>query len=781
VSQPFTPDLLKAAQPETARDLALPRLEAPVAVFRDAHGIPHVRARSAHDAFFGQGFVTAQDRLWQMEYDRRRALGRWSEVVGPSALPQDRQMRRFQLGRNLGTDFQSLAPETRAMLEAYADGVNAAIARGGPLPPEFAVVGLTPEPWRPTDSLAVMKVRHILMGVFEHKLWRARMVRRLGAEATARLHLDYQSGTPLVVPPGADFAGPMEDALEALAAGAEHLAAMGDSDPDAGSNNWVVGGSRTASGLPLLAGDPHRALDVPNVYYQNHVACETFDVIGFSFPGVPGFPHFAHNAHVAWSITHGNGDSQDLYLERFDPAQPTRYRFRDEWRPAEVTTETIHVKGAAPETLELVHTHHGPVIGGDPASGAALAFRFTATAEPNRTLDGVRAMLAARSADELEAAMQRWVDPVNNMVYCDAAGSFGYRTRGTVPVRNPANAWLPVPGWSGAHEWQGVVPFAEMPAVRNPARGWVATANNRIVGRDFPHYIGLDFSPGTRAERIRQLLDAATGLTPADMARFQADVTSVPAAALAPLLAAAEPPDADCAAALALLRGWDGALARDAPAATVFSAWREFLLRELLTRHLGDLAPALLEIQGRGSRRFLAKLVSQLHRIVAGEVPALLPPDEARGAWLGAALAGAVAYLRERLGPDPAAWRWDALHRSVPRHLLSAAHPEAAAWLDPPPIPMGGDGDTIQAASHAFWAKGFEVVSQSVARYVFDPADWERSGWVVPTGASGRPGSLHYADQAPLYERGELLPMTYAWPEVEARAVTRQTLAPAPR
>src|SRR6185295_9132254 len=283
----------------------------------------------------------------------------------------------------------------------------------------------------------------------------------------------------LILPPGVEYRGPAPSALEAFSQSDAVLTSL----PawTGGSNNWVLAGTRTASGRPLLAGDPHRALDTPNCYYQNHFACPEFDAIGLSFPGVPGLSHFGHNRHVAWCVTHAMADYQDVFVERFDPTDPTRYEFCGEWRPAEVRRETIQVRGGRPVDLTVTVTHHGPIVLGDPAGGHGVAVRYTATAEPNPTFDALLPMLRASSADELEAAMRPWVDPGNNLVFADVGGAIGYRTRGRLPVRAPANAWLPVPGWDGAHEWTGTIPFAEMPTLRDPAAGWIATANSRIV------------------------------------------------------------------------------------------------------------------------------------------------------------------------------------------------------------------------------------------------------------------------------------------------------------
>jgi penicillin amidase len=773
----ITADLLKSFLPDLTRTHKLAGLDGPVTILRDAHGIPHIHARTSHDAFFGQGFATAQDRLWQMDYDRRRAHGRWSEVIGAEGLAGDRQMRCFRVRRATEEQYPRLQAATKAMLEAYTDGVNAFIASTDAWAAEFAATGIEPEPWEAQHCLAVYIVRHVLMGTWESKVWRARMANQLGPVRTAQLHPGYAQGQFVIVPPGGEFHGASLDGLKALTDAMPQIAWMKEGVA-AGSNNWVVGGAKTRSGKPLLAGDPHRALDVPNVYYQNHVGCDAFDAIGFSFPGVPGFPHFAHNGHVAWGITHGNGDTQDLYIERFDPVHPGRYEFQGKWLEAEISREPIRVRGQKdPVMIEIFRTRHGPVIAGDPHAGVGIALRYTGTDVPNTTLDATQQLHGARSADEAEAAMRKWVDPVNNLVYCDTGGAFGYRTRGQIPVRDSANAWLPVPGWDGRHEWHGTIPFLEMPSVRNPAAGFAYTANNRIVDESYGHYIGLDFAPGFRAERIHRRLKDAAGLTAADMAAIHADMESVPALhwrAIIARIVAAGPAEER---ALDLLRHWDGQVTRETRGATVFHALRAELTRRVLEPFLGPLTKELFNAVDRGGNGFLLRVMSRLHHDIATDHRFLLLPGETWEHLLAEALTGAVENLSKAYSSDPGNWRWGDVHTTRPQHLLSALFPDAARLLNPRPISMGGDGDTVQAAG--FYAlQDFRAQFISVARYVFDSADWNNSTWIVPGGASGHPGSPHYQDQAPLYEAHQALPMTYDWERVKEAARTVQRLEP---
>jgi penicillin amidase len=772
----FRQEYLATALPDLTSPQYLPGVRGTVDVWRDPDGVPHVRAVSLHDAFFAQGFVHAQDRLWHMEYDRRRAAGRWAELVGPGGVAQDVLARRLGLVRSARADYEGAAPETRQMLDAYTAGVNAFLHTTRAWPVEFGLLELRPEPWTPWDSLAVFKIRHVEMGPWQMKLWRARLIRQLGPRMAAHLSPGLSPTPMLIIPPGIEYEGPAPAALDAMSRGDAALASL----PAwiGGSNSWVLAGERTASGRPLVAGDPHRALDTPNCYYQNHIACPDFDAIGLSFPGVPGLPHFGHNRDVAWCVTHAMADYQDVFVERFDPTDPTRYEFRGEWRQADVRRETIQVRGDRPVDIAITVTHHGPVVLGDPARGHAVALRYTATAEANPTFDALLPMLRATSATELEEAMRTWVDPGSNLVFADVHGTIGYRTRGVVPVRAPSNAWLPVAGWDGAHEWTGAIPFEEMPALRDPDTGWIATANSRITDASYPHYIGLDYAPDFRTRRIVTRLRDLRGATVTDMAAIHADRASLPGRALMEMTTRIEPLDAGSRGALAILRHWNGAMDPDSAAATIYAAFRARLVRDVLAPRLGPLAADAFSRAPGAAVTHVARLRGRLAEWITEDDRSLLVPGDDWGSAMARALAGAVATLREILGPDPASWTWGRLHVARPRHPLSGAFPDAAEFLDPPAIPAGGDGDTVQAADF-IPAVGFELSSTSVARYVFDLGDWERSAWIVPLGASGHPGSPHYADQSADWSATRLHPMRYGWTRISAEAESHQRLEPA--
>ena len=701
-----------------------------IEVLRDGLGVPHARAGSVRDAFFAQGYVHAQDRLWQMILDRARAAGRSAELLGPTALRMDAFCRRLGLAETARADYDVLDARTKEMLDAYADGVNAYVEQARELPVELAFLGVAPEPWEPWHCGAVMKVRHVFMGSYGSKLWRAHLQRTLGREAMVALGSPRGREDVLIVPVG----------------GRARWAA--DPPPAAeGSNSWAVHGSRTASGLPLVAGDPHRALEVPNVYYQNHIACPDFDAIGLSICGVPGLFHFGHNAHVAWCVTHAMADTQDLYLERFEGG---RYEYRGDWRPALWRQEVLRVRGAEDVGIQAVRTHHGPVVFGDPSSGEAISMRWTATDVPNTTLACVLPMLVATAVDELEEAQRGWVDPCNNLLMADRQGTIAYLHRGRVPVRHPANGWGPVPGWTGGHEWEGDVPFEALPRLRNPRAGYIVTANNRVCGDDYAPYLGMDYGPPFRAQRILERLEALERAEPADMASIHADRLSIPSRALVGRVNS--------------VVEWDGVMEPSSAGAAVYAVLREKLAELILEREPFSSLRADAFPDDPAPKPLVQRVRAALPRLMGQPAP-VASWDELSDE----ALERAIGDLKERLGPDPAAWRWDAIHTTRIRHPLGGE----IEGLDPPSVACGGDAETVNTTG---WDVGLDVTHSSVARYVFDLSDWDRSGWVIPLGSSGDPRSPHYADQAGAWARVELCPMTYSWEAIEREARTATLL-----
>ena len=733
-------------------------------ISRDGYGVPHVRAESAAGAWAGMGYACAQDRLFQLDYDRRRACGRWAEIAGFAALSGDVLARRLGLATAAELDVAVMSPSVRSAFEAYASGVNRAIADGAqPLPGQYPV-----EPWRAWHSVAAFLVRHVLMGQWQHKLVNAVLLARAGAGAFERLESRPVPGSPVAVPPDGRLTRPVAGLLEEALGDIEgHLGFLAEIEP--GSNAWAVSGRRTAHGAAVICNDSHRALDTPNVYWQCRVTCPDFDVTGATFPGLPGFPHFGFNGSVAWAITHADADTQDLYLERFNG---TRYLTADGWQEAEVRHERIEVRGGSPVTVPVWATRHGPVVHGNPENGHALVLKWTGTHRPNRGFEVMPVMLTARTAAGLAAAQDGWVDPVNNLVCADTGGHIAYQCRGELPVRSSDGARrLPVPGWDDRCEWTGTVPFAELPRTVDPAAGFVMTANNVLTDASQP-YISYTFSQPWRAERLRALLAGPGPRSAGELAGMQADTVSVQAEGWGRLLSGLGPfEDENAEAARRLLAGGDGNLAADAPWALLYACFQRALAEALYRPVLGAKTWAWV------ASGTLAPMISMVRRWLGNDTWELLggpvPPaaGDAAGARqrrervlavLPAALAGAWAAAVREAGPDPAQWRWGDQHRAVRVHPLSGAgvptelSPDASAHS----VRMGGDADTIQAAGYR-WRQDspFTVTSLSVYRQVVDLGDPGSASFVIPGGASGDPASPHYADQLACWAAHQRIPV----------------------
>jgi len=737
-------------------DVAVAGLDGEIVIHRDEWGIPHARASTARDAFLAQGFVQAEDRLGQLEYDRRRAYGRWAEVAGRGAVGFDVFARRCGLGAAARREFEALGPEAQETLTAFAAGVNAYLATDAPLPPDLRVAEVTPEPWSPWDCCAVFLVRHVAFANWQRKLWRGRLAVVLGADAVARLEGDDAGEIPLVVPPGGWWRAAPRDPRELEPVS---LASAALVESAHGSNAWAIAGSRTASGHPLLAGDPHRLVETPGVYYQCRLACPDFDALGLAFVGVPGFPHFGQTERVGWCVTNANGDYQDLYVERFSGGDTLHYEVAGAWVAPERRTETIIVRGADEVTVECLETRHGPIVFGDPETGHGVALRSTALVEPSTGLSVLAPMLRATNVDELDEVMRAWVDPVNNFVSADADGNIAYRTVGRIPVRSRANAWGPVPGWVDDHEWLDAVPYDALPRAKNPECGLIVTANQRIVGDDYPHYLGLDYARPDRARRLHDRLDDVAGADAAAMATVHRDRVSLPADVWVERMCRLEGGDEWERAALDALRAWDRVMDAESVSAAIYMVVRDATGR--LLAHDPRLAALRAPIAGEPSATFAPlelRLWPLLTPLLARDDRLLLRDGQAWDDVLATALADGVGVLRTVLGDEPASWRWGALHVCAPRHPLSAVHPETAGALDPPGVEMGGEWDTVFSAAHPA-GTGFGVTTASVARYVFDLDGRRSSAWVVPLGASGAPGDPHFADQQRAWAVGELLPV----------------------
>jgi penicillin amidase len=766
----------------TTGTVQLSGLRGQVEVLRDRWGVPHIFAQSTHDLMFAQGFVHAQDRLWQMDFSRRLVAGRLSEVMGKQTLQLDRWLRTLGMRRVAEQEGALLDASVRAELEAYAAGVNARIAQGR-LPIEFTLLRYQPEPWSVADTLSWPKMMSWILSInWESEILRAQLIGRLGPERAAELEPADIEGWPCIMPSGLEGIGHAAlDRAEAARPFTGPPARAG-----LGSNNWVIAGSRTATGAPLLANDMHLTMSLPCIWYENHLVGGDLDVTGITFPGIPGVVA-GHNGHVAWGFTNGFPDVQDLYIEHLRRTADGRVQveFRGKWLDAQVIREEIHVRGGQPAIEEVIVTHHGPIVNclaPDFAGEQPLALRWTSL-EPDTMFHGLYAMLRAQNCTQFREALRHWTAPVQNTVYADTEGNIAYSFPGKIPIRAEGDGSVPVPGWTGEFEWTGYVPFEELPHLYNPPEGCVATANNRVVPSDYPYYLGNEFGTGDRAQRILELIEARDSLDVAYMQRMQFDQAAVPARLIGQVLGGLEVADAELSPVVAMMRRWDGELAADSPEASVYQVLVRRILEIALSDKLGDLCvrysgkgptPLLAEVSMFGGRAstWLRKALSQPHWHWFD-----LGNGETRDDVLRLALRDTVDFLKDELGPNVQDWAWGRLHTLTYAHILGRVKP-LDRLFNRGPYPLGGDATTIWATGGHLHDLSTEVIVGPPFRFIADLGDLRNSLGLLAPGQSGQPGSPHYDDQIQAWFTGEYHPMLYARQDVERETEAMLRLLP---
>ncbi len=731
--------------PDVSGTVVVAGVSGPIEILRDRYGIPHVRAGSRADAIFGLGYVHAQDRLWQMDLQRRAASGRLAEALGPEALPTDRFMRTVGFARAARDARASLDAEALAWIDAYVRGINAFLGHtsGWRLPVEYTLTGTAPEAWTADDVVASIKLLAWAQGMnWREDLLRLRLAAKVGsARAAELLPGEFDGGTILPVGGPAVTGRVPDDALASVAAMLERVAPPFS---DAGSNAWVLGGSRTATGRPILANDPHIPAQAPATWYLAHVTGGDLDVIGATFPGACTVV-IGHNARVAWGFTNAMADAQDLFAVRHD-------------EPVQLIDEVIKVKGAADERLTVRVSAHGPIISDVVGQRGALALRWTGLDREDGTIAAIFAMNLAQSGADLRAAAARVHAPALSLVYADAGGEIGFAVAGAVPVRNEATG-----AWTSVRHVDATASAIDPPAAA------IVTANNAIGGALPPLSTSFDLS--YRADRITQLIDAEPAVSVDDVARMQQDVRSLQPRALAPLLfRGVDIADARSAEALAMLERWDGDMRGGSAEAAIFRRYYGEAARALLSDELG--APLMADYEA--SAAALARAMHRFARAGAGAWcdDVELPGEQRCGAVLGAALARAVASLEDEQGDSMGAWRWDEAN------VLRFAHApmDAVSWLRPifgRALHRGGDNFTVNPT--------MRIRDQTLIasyRQVVDVGNWDASRFVIPLGQSGHPLSAHYDDLLPLWHEGRYVPMAFSEAAVRAAAWQALTLRP---
>jgi penicillin amidase len=809
--------------PQVDGNLALAGLQQEVTVLRDDLGIPTIVADNTHDLFFAQGFVHAQDRFWEMDFRRHVTGGRLSELFGESQIGTDRFLRTLGWHEVAAQEFDALDARTRAYYEAYAEGVNAYLADhdGSAASLEYAVLSLQNgdyeiEPWTPVDSIAWLKaMAWDLRTNIEDETARALLAQTHSPEQIAELYPDYPFDTnPVIVPTltevgddapvaplDADTAASRVQWSEVASVVEAASLLLGGVGEGVGSNSWVVGGGLTESGLPLLSNDPHLGATLPSVWHQIGLRCRVvtdacrFDVSGFGFSGMPGVI-IGHNATIAWGFTNLTTDVTDLYVEK---VVGDEYWRDGELVPLEVRTETLKVAGGEDEQLPVRSTVHGPIVSGltgdftgiadepllgdkdavaepgrVPSGDYAVSLQWTAL-QPGTTAQAIFALNTARNFAEFRQAAALFDVPAQNLIYADVKGNIGYQTPGRLPVRGEGDGSMPQPGWDSAYDWQGFIPFDELPVSYNPELGYIVTANNAIVGEDYPYFLTNDWDYGWRAARIVHLIErtaAGKKLTADDMSSIQADDDFWMGRRLIAAYADIEVDGEDVRAALDLLSQWDAQSSSDSAAAAYANVVWDELVQNMFSRR-----PEPVTLAGQG-RLFLV-------------VDRLL--DDPGSSWwvnghlgvssreemLARSASDAYDRLVELQGDNPAQWNWGELHAITLRSdtFGSSGIAPIEALFNRGPFPVSGGSSVVDATGWVL-GEGFETITVPSMRMTVDLSDLDASRWNHLTGASGHAFHPHYADQFTAWQEKRQTPWPFSPDRVEAAAVSTLVLHP---
>jgi penicillin amidase len=767
------PTAVGAALPVRFQQVDAAGLSAPLEILDDPYGVPHIRARTIPDAFFGQGYVVARDRLFQIDLAHRREMGRLAEVFGPDFTAHDAAARLFHYRGSLDAELARAPQKFLACASAYVAGINARIddmlADPALLPLEYGLLGVRPLKW---DVRDLVLARGASAGNVDDEIRRARLA------AMELLELDaviapLRPAWTLNVPEGLDTHAVSEADLGVLRLGGLPFEALvpttaptsAHERANAGSNAWTIGPERSATGRPILANDPHLGIGGFGPRHVVHLSAPGLDVIGAGAPGLPGIMQ-GHTDRFAFGRTNFHIDQEDLFVLELHPDDPERYRHEGEWKQFDRADISIPVKGAAPKAATLRHAVQGPVISHDPSRHRATVL---ASVELQPGASGAFAMIAinlARDWESLREAFAFHPSPTN-LHYADVDGNHGWQVIGFVPVRRKGDGLMPVPG-DGRYDWTGMRDFRALPSEYNPARGWFASANQNNLPAGWPRdrIPAFSFREPYRYQRIADVLAGQPKHSLADSVALQHDIVSVPARELIALLPAHGAADAELA--IAMLRGWDARVGADSGPAALF----EMLWRELGARMIEAIVPA--KARGLVSDISPSVLLGLLARPDARLGP---DPAKARDALLEAALAAAWKSAQDKLGSDPATWRWGALHQVRIAHPLSRIPVIAAAFPAIEGEGSGGDSYTVMARGIR-GGGGWQVASGASYLQVIDVGAWDNSLMRNLPGQSNDPRSPHYRDQYGPWSRGEMQPMLFSRAAVDARAARRTVLRP---
>ena len=810
--------LSRLAFPRTDGEAILEKagLDGPVDVYRDENGIPHIYAETTHDLFLAQGYVQAQDRFWQMDFQRAIGHGRLAQLFGDSEVDTDTFLRTLGWSRTADEEFAAMPPEAQDALTAYAAGVNAYLDERTPirLSLEYSVLKLSnasykPLPWEPADTLVWAKaMAWDLRSNMDVEIARAVISKEVGADRVDDLFPAYPNDRPVTVPgsggvsAAADSQAAVGEVADLLATVADRAGLLDDllgaSGADIGSNNWVVSGDRTDTGQPILADDPHLGIQMPSIWYEIGLHCAPvgpdcdLEVAGFSLLGVPAVV-LGHNDRIAWGVTNLAADVQDLYIEKINPDNLNQYEVNGQWVDMDVSTETLIISGGKKIDIEVRSTRHGPII--SDSYGAlenfdeetainlpddyAIALRWTAL-EPTRMVEAILGINTADNWDDFRQALSKWDVPSQNFIYADVDGNIGYQMPGRIPIRADGDGQLPVPGWTNQYEWTGFIPFEDLPNRYNPPEGYIVTANNAVVDSAYPYFLGRDWAYGTRAQRIIDMIEEADGpISVAMVEEMQRDNRNLMAEEIIPYLTAVESTLPEVQAAQEMLAEW-GTQAEpfqqdaDSPHGALYAAvWNHLLATTFHDDLPEDYWPVGRDNYFEVLRLLLADPTSEWWDSQS------TTNVEERDGILETTMLQAWNEMVDKLGTEPANWRWGDLHTATFRNAsLGQSGIAPIEWLlNRGGFEVSGSGDIVNATT---WnaAEGYEVVALPSMRMIVDLDDFSRSQAIHTTGQSGHAFHKHYIDMAELWMVNDTQPLYWERPAVEAAAEGHLRLLP---
>jgi penicillin amidase len=767
--------ILDRSAPRRDGTLATPGLSAPVTVIRDRFGVPHIYASNDHDLYFAQGYVQAQDRLFQIDLERRMARGELSELFGEATLPADRLFRHLGFAARAPKVVADWPDSTRAIVSAYCAGVNACMAALSDWPVELRMLRTPPRAFSPEDVAAVSLLKSFGLAQWQPEEILYRLSSRLSPAQMAEAMPVVDPDSPTIVSPSGGHR-PMAVVPSLLDAGLASLSTIGGLPRSGGSNSWVVSGKKSASGEPLLANDPHLYLLAPSVWYEMHLVAPGVDVYGMSFPCAPCIV-IGHNPRIAWGFTNLMVDDADFFVEKIDG---DRVMYRDAWVPLVVRTETIRVKGRAPEVVTVRETPHGPILSPVlPGETAALSLRW-AGFDGGDAIGALHALDRARDRKQFVAALSGFPYPCQNAVYADVDGNIGMVMAGRIPIRKGGDRLLPVPGDTGDWEWSGYVPFAAKPQLWNPPEGFIVTANFPVADNaQFRPYVSRLYEPPDRGLRIRAMLSERVRFSPADFAAMQSDVSvSGSEATIALALRVAQRRAAENPAfrdAAAILSAWDRRASADSRATPLFEVFCVKLAGQLF----GDAMGPELFASFIGYPRLVWNATDRIVR--RGDSVFLSDPAKGPKRSLddaaAQALLEAMGFLSERLGTASSTWRWGQMHQATFGHPFGKNR-FLSRWFDIGPFPVPGDGRTVFKQEFPLGGKDFPVKVGPSMRMIVSPGDRDAATSSITTGESGHFFEAHYADQAPLWLAGKGHPAWTSRASIEANAEHRLRLVP---